>query len=62
VDVIVTSPPYNINKEYSYYSDDKEGEEYLNWLYRVAQKSFSILKDNGSFCNCVLTAIHNLTA
>jgi site-specific DNA-methyltransferase (adenine-specific) len=49
VDVIVTSPPYNINKEYSYYRDNKEGEEYLNWIYQIAKKSFSILKDNGSF-------------
>jgi site-specific DNA-methyltransferase (adenine-specific) len=49
VDVIVTSPPYNINKEYGYYLDNKEGKEYLNWLYQIAQKSFSILKENGSF-------------
>lgn len=49
VDVIVTSPPYNINKEYGYYHDYKEEKEYLDWLYQVAKKSFSILKDNGSF-------------
>jgi site-specific DNA-methyltransferase (adenine-specific) len=49
IDVIVTSPPYNINKEYSYYRDNKEGEEYLHWIYQVAKKSLSILKDNGSF-------------
>ncbi len=49
MDVIVTSPPYNINKEYRYYRDDKEGEGYLRWIYQVAKKSLSILKDNGSF-------------
>ena len=49
VDVIVTSPPYNINKEYGHYHDDKEEKEYLDWLYQVAKKSLSILKDNGSF-------------
>jgi site-specific DNA-methyltransferase (adenine-specific) len=49
VDVIVTSPPYNINKEYSYYRDNKEEDEYLRWIYEVAKKSLSILKDNGSF-------------
>jgi len=49
VDVIVTSPPYNINKEYGYYRDNKEGDEYLDWLYQVAKKSLSILEDNGSF-------------
>ena len=49
VDVVVTSPPYNINKEYNYYRDDKEGDEYLDWIYQVAKKSLSILKENGSF-------------
>jgi site-specific DNA-methyltransferase (adenine-specific) len=49
VDVIVTSPPYNINKEYGHYHDDKEEKEYLDWLYQVAKKSLSILKENGSF-------------
>ena len=28
VDVIVTSPPYNINKEYGLYKDDKERNQY----------------------------------
>ena len=49
IDVIVTSPPYNINKEYSSYKDNKEREEYLNWLYQIAKLSYLILKDNGSF-------------
>ena len=49
IDVIVTSPPYNINKEYSSYRDNKEREEYLNWLYQIAKLSYLILKDNGSF-------------
>jgi site-specific DNA-methyltransferase (adenine-specific) len=49
VDVIVTSPPYNINKEYGYYRDKKERKEYLHWLYQIERKSLSILKENGSF-------------
>jgi site-specific DNA-methyltransferase (adenine-specific) len=49
VDVIVTSPPYNINKEYGEYRDNKKDEEYLDWLQNVAEASRSILKDNGSF-------------
>jgi site-specific DNA-methyltransferase (adenine-specific) len=49
VDVIVTSPPYNINKKYGLYKDDKEKNEYLNWLCEIASRSHSILKDNGSF-------------
>jgi site-specific DNA-methyltransferase (adenine-specific) len=49
IDVIVTSPPYNINKEYSSYKDDKEREEYLNWFHQIAKLSYLVLKDNGSF-------------
>ena len=49
VDVIVTSPPYNINKEYGMYKDNKGRQQYLDWIYDVAKKSYSILKDNGSF-------------
>jgi site-specific DNA-methyltransferase (adenine-specific) len=49
VDVIVTSPPYNINKAYSSYRDNKKREEYIFWLRCVAMKSLSILKQTGSF-------------
>lgn len=49
VDIIVTSPPYNINKGYGSYRDNKERKDYLDWLYEVAQLSYLILKDNGSF-------------
>jgi site-specific DNA-methyltransferase (adenine-specific) len=49
IDVIVTSPPYNINKRYSLYNDNKERAKYLSWLHDVAKLSYSILKSNGSF-------------
>src|SRR5215467_9830439 len=49
VDVIVTSPPYNINKGYGTYKDNKEEHDYLDLLQNVAEVSFSILKEDGSF-------------
>ena len=49
VDVIVTSPPYNINKEYREYQDNKEKDEYLRWVEDVAKVSRLILKNDGSF-------------
>lgn len=49
VDVIVTSPPYNINKGYGSYKDDKERDDYLNWLFKIAKSSLSILNNDGSF-------------
>ena len=48
-DMIVTSPPYNINKEYGSYKDNKERNDYLNWLQEVAKSTISILKNDGSF-------------
>jgi site-specific DNA-methyltransferase (adenine-specific) len=49
VDVIVTSPPYNIGIEYNRYDDKKNREEYLNWLKEVAIACKRVMKDEGSF-------------
>lgn len=49
IDVIVTSPPYNIGKEYLSYDDKRTREDYLDWLSLVAKKSISTLKIDGSF-------------
>ena len=49
VDVIVTSPPYNLNKKYRSYVDKKERNEYLSWLSEVARTSYDILKNEASF-------------
>ena len=48
VDVIVTSH-YNMKKEYGIYKDNKEGEKYLQSMKNVAEKSYDILADDGSF-------------
>ena len=49
VDVIVTSPPYNIGKQYRTYHDVRPREDYLSWIEQVAKASTKILKDEGSF-------------
>lgn len=49
VDIVVTSPPYNLGKHYSKYKDNKERDEYINWLGLVARDSLDIMKDDGSF-------------
>ncbi len=49
IDVIVTSPPYNIKKKYFLYKDDKKRSEYLLWIRNIAEKSNKILKEDGSF-------------
>ncbi|MDI3533906.1 MAG: hypothetical protein PWQ82_271 [Thermosediminibacterales bacterium] len=48
VDVIVTSPPYNIGVGYNRYNDNIPREEYLNWLGEWAEITKQVLNDNGS--------------
>jgi site-specific DNA-methyltransferase (adenine-specific) len=49
VDIIVTSPPYNLGKDYSKYKDNKKRVDYINWMGLVAEESKKIMKENGSF-------------
>lgn len=49
IDVIVTSPPYNIGKQYHIYRDVRPREDYLTWIEQVAKASTTVLKDEGSF-------------
>ena len=49
IDVIVTSPPYNIGKKYNGYNDERPLDEYLDWMEEVAIESKLVLKDTGSF-------------
>lgn len=49
VDVIVTSPPYNIGKPYNSYNDKQPREKYLDWMEEVAITCKEVMKDNASF-------------
>tara|TARA_R110002074_G_scaffold59616_4_gene144910 strand:+ start:604 stop:1365 length:762 start_codon:yes stop_codon:yes gene_type:complete len=56
VDLVITSPPYNIirknstDRGYDIYKDDKSNEEYIKWILDIFIGYDNILKDNG----CVL--------
>jgi site-specific DNA-methyltransferase (adenine-specific) len=49
VDVIVTSPPYNLGIRYNKYDDTIPREQYLDWMEEVAKECKRVLKDDGSF-------------
>ncbi len=49
VDVVVTSPPYNIGLKYASYDDNGSRADYLAWLKDVALLLKRVLKDDGSF-------------
>ncbi|MCK4333476.1 site-specific DNA-methyltransferase [candidate division WOR-3 bacterium] len=48
VDVIVTSPPYNIGIRYGRYDDSIPRNAYLNWMRRWGTLVRSVLKPDGS--------------
>jgi site-specific DNA-methyltransferase (adenine-specific) len=49
IDVIVTSPPYNIGIAYKSYNDRRPRHAYLDWLAQIGLQLGRILKDDGSF-------------
>lgn len=48
VDLIVTSPPYNIGKVYKTYKDNLELEDYLSWCDSWLNELKRIVKEDGS--------------
>src|SRR5215470_6115061 len=49
VDLVVTSPPYNLGISYGKYSDWQDRESYLNWCGKWAAQIRRLLRINGSF-------------
>jgi len=49
VDVVVTSPPYNLGIKYNTYKDNKPRQDYLAWLDEVFVAIKHCLKDDGHF-------------
>lgn len=48
VDVVVTSPPYNIGKRYNRYHDQLPREKYLDWMEDVGREIRRVLSQKGS--------------
>jgi site-specific DNA-methyltransferase (adenine-specific) len=48
IDVIVTSPPYNLGVRYGSYKDDQPRESYLLWLDEWADAAKRVLAEDGS--------------
>ena len=49
VDLVVTSPPYNLGIAYSRYSDRQDRGSYLDWCHKWATELRRVLKPDGSF-------------
>lgn len=48
IDVVATSPPYNLGTPYKAYDDTIPRLDYLDWMESWAQEVFRILHDDGS--------------
>ena len=49
IDLVVTSPPYNLRIEYGKYSDRQDRQSYLKWCQKWAAQVRRVLKSSGSF-------------
>jgi site-specific DNA-methyltransferase (adenine-specific) len=49
IDIIVTSPPYNLSVKYNTYKDNLSRKEYLLWIEQFFIEMKRVLKDDGSF-------------
>ena len=50
VDLVVTSPPYNVDIQYNSHKDDVSYGEYLEFSEKWMTQCFNFLKDDGRFC------------
>jgi site-specific DNA-methyltransferase (adenine-specific) len=48
IDLVVTSPPYNLGIAYSRYSDRQDRDTYLDWCHKWAAQLWRVLKPEGS--------------
>lgn len=48
VDIVVTSPPYNLGIKYNTYQDSKNWEDYLSWTVKWASAVRDALSSDGS--------------
>jgi site-specific DNA-methyltransferase (adenine-specific) len=47
IDLVVTSPPYNVNISYDVHKDDLPMDEYYEWTKDWLRQAFRVLKDDG---------------
>src|SRR3990167_11126252 len=50
VDLVITSPPYNIGIEYESWNDTMPRNEYYDWCRDWLKEILRILKNDGRFC------------
>jgi len=49
IDIVVTSPPYNLKINYNKYKDNKDIAAYFEWLHSIFSEVNRVMTDSGSF-------------
>ena len=49
VDLVITSPPYNIGVAYKTYQDRRPRDAYLKWLAEIGKQLHRVMRDGASF-------------
>lgn len=50
IHLAITSPPYNVGKDYDNHDDKMDYSDYLNWLENVWKETNRVLVPGGRFC------------
>ncbi len=50
IDLIVTSPPYNVDIKYNFHDDTMSYDDYLLFTREWLAKCYKLIKDDGRFC------------
>ena len=50
IDLIVTSPPYNVGIDYDSWNDCMPWDKYLDWCRQWLEECYRVLKDDGRIC------------
>lgn len=59
IDIIITSPPYNVAHKYENYNDDLDFQSYLNIMRDIFKECYRVLKQDGRICVNVPFAVKN---
>ena len=50
IHLIITSPPYNLDKPYSNHNDKMDYNDYLDWMQKVWEQCKKVLVEGGRLC------------
>jgi len=50
IHLVITSPPYNVGKDYDNHNDNMNYKDYLKWLNEVWKETQRVLVNGGRFC------------